>query len=359
MISNTNDDELIQQMNDSASTTGVQGAAQVAIELSHPNRQIFEVDLPSAQPFSPLPNITRRLQQRQEQIRQHIERLQIASDDVIPTDFTLLADTTPELQRQKQHSASAESFRPVAVAIQHLQHQEKVQVRKQISSDEANVATVDADVREVEPVSKKIKRSRASIEWTVDVLNLAVHVIYTIKLWDVNARKTMKVMETRNRGVELFVQNLTHKFGVNLFSKPVWGTIENAVNKVLNMHKAQRNREKNKITGAGDADEDEIESDEERNKRMNRERFYDSMLAIRETFQEWKQVFILVNTYISLSLSHSLISFVSYVSGQEVKKKDRQTQSRRSNQSWQALNERGAWQHGQTHESRWRCQPDG
>ena len=53
---------------------------------------------------------------------------------------------------------------------------------------------------------------------------------------------------------------------------------------------AQRNKEKNRITGGGDKDGEVLESDEERRKRMERERLYDKMLGIRQNFKDWRQV---------------------------------------------------------------------
>lgn len=278
-------------MDYSTSALGVQGMVQSEIARVPPNQQILAGNFASAQPLSPLP--TGDHHSRQEQIRQKMSGMQIALDD--PINFVPIDVDTPDVQRKSQTlvHAHGQSFSPVATAVRHLQQQERIRHENSFlqnpSNDPVNSAPVPIDTGSAE-MQKKKKKSRASIEWTADVLDLAVHVIYTIKLWDVNARKTMKVMETRNRGVQLFVQNIAHKFGVKLVSNPVWGTIENAVNKMLNMHRAQRNREKNIITGGGDRDGDELESTEDRNKRMSRERFYDTMLSMRETFNDWKQV---------------------------------------------------------------------
>lgn len=195
---------------------------------------------------------------------------------------------------------------------------DQAQIRQQISTLQITPnftpRKIPADANTPVPVlqHKKKKKRRASIEWTADVLYLAVRVIDTIQLWNVKAREVMKVMEARNRGVGMFVQNMAHQFGVHIQSKPVWGTIENAVNKVLDIHQVQRNKEKNKITGGGDADGDELESDEKRRKRMFRERFYDKMLGVRAGFKEWRQVFFynsfgkqLTNRYLSVfNISH-------------------------------------------------------
>ena len=188
---------------------------------------------------------------------------------------------------------------PVVIDVATTDVDDQARVRQQIS---ALQITPNFTPRQIllganTPVlqHKKTKKRRATIEWTPDALNLAVRVIYTIQLWNTEARKVMKVMETRDRGVKMFIANMEHQLGVNMQSKPVWGTIENAVNKVLDLHQTQRNKEKNRITGGGDSDGDALESDEERRKRMDRQRFYDKMLSIRQDFQDWKQVAFIHN----------------------------------------------------------------
>ena len=170
-------------------------------------------------------------------------------------------------------------------------------------------------------------------------MNLAVRVIYTIKLWDIEERKVMKVMETRDRGVNLFVTNMEHQFAVIIKSKPVWGTIENAVNKVLDLHQAQRNKEKNRITGGGDKDDEELESDEERRKRMERERLYDKMLDIRQNFKDWRQV-VFVCSCCHLRC-HIYVSKFMFACRTRKTRTRKGKENRRTCHSWQEHDERG------------------
>ena len=86
------------------------------------------------------------------------------------------------------------------------------------------------------------------------------------------------------------MSTLQHKFGNTLSKYPVWGTIENGAKKTLSRHKTKLNKEKNVVTGDGHRDEDEEMSAEEFHKRQNRDKFYDSMVVLLESYMELKKV---------------------------------------------------------------------
>lgn len=140
---------------------------------------------------------------------------------------------------------------------------------------------------------------RTSIPWDIKgVKELAVHVLFTIRYWDLQARKTMEVMKEREKAVQLFVENLSFKLGITLTKTPVFGTIENGVKKTLKAHKTKRNKEKNKITGGGDDDGDEVLNEAEFYQRQKRDRFYDTMVEMQDTFQAAKAVRIIIKGYV-------------------------------------------------------------
>ena len=119
---------------------------------------------------------------------------------------------------------------------------------------------------------------------------MAVHVLFTIHYWDLQARENMEVMKERERAVEMFVTNLKFKLGITLAKAPVFGTIENGVKKTLKQYRAKRNKEKSKITGGGDSDHDEALSEEEFRSRQQLDHFYDTMAEMYDSFQAAKEV---------------------------------------------------------------------
>ena len=55
------------------------------------------------------------------------------------------------------------------------------------------------------------------------------------------------------------------------------------------------NKEKNVVTGDGHRDADEEMSTEEFHKKQNRDKFYDSMVVLLETYLELKKVILSIN----------------------------------------------------------------
>ena len=97
------------------------------------------------------------------------------------------------------------------------------------------------------------------------------------------------------KGIDLFVSTLQYRFGITLSKYPVWDTIENGTKKTLSRHKAKLNKEKNAVTGDGDRDADQEMSTEEFHKKQNRDKFYDSMVVLLETYLELKKVILSIN----------------------------------------------------------------
>ena len=124
------------------------------------------------------------------------------------------------------------------------------------------------------PAVPRRQVNRVSIPWELQgVKELSLQVMFTIRYWDCEARKTMVIMQSRQRGIRLFVDNMSMQLGITLTKNPVFQTIENGAKKTLTEQKAKRNKEKNKVTGDGDRDGDELLSQEEFAERQRRENF--------------------------------------------------------------------------------------
>ena len=90
-------------------------------------------------------------------------------------------------------------------------------------------------------------------------------------------------------GVNSFVETLKEQFDVDLTEHPpVWNTIHGKVVKVMESHRAKRNK-KDKTTGDGER-EDEGLSPEEQQASDEKEDLYDNLLAMYEGFKEFESL---------------------------------------------------------------------
>lgn len=186
-----------------------------------------------------------------------------------------------------------------------LQQQQQENVRQNMSElqlgEELQPLPLNGSPAVETPAAPTRNLVRVSIPWGVDgVEELALQVIFAIKIWDMEARNGMIIMQQQKKGIELFVSTLQHRFGITLSKYPVWGTIENGAKKTLSRHKAKLNKEKNAVTGDGDRDADQEMSTEEFHKKQNRDKFYDSMVVLLETYLELKKVILPINTSVCI-----------------------------------------------------------
>ena len=130
--------------------------------------------------------------------------------------------------------------------------------------------------------------TKVSVPWkTKGVEQLAVEVVYALKLWDWNARKKKELMKEYEKGVHMFCETLKVRHQVRLSKEPSWQTIMNRSIKILKRHRAFRNKQEQE-TG-GDKEHEQIESAEQYAERTQRETLYDKALALWECFEREKK----------------------------------------------------------------------